>query len=89
MSSNAIGRMPSSEPNVISIWRIRDKIKKGIISNRISPIEEIVHCTLPTRWGEIMFQFIGRTVFNNKSSNVSYIIIWIQLSNGTFIQIQE
>ena len=29
------------EPNVISIWIIRDRIKKGIISNRISPIEEI------------------------------------------------
>ena len=69
MSSNAIGRMPSSEPNVISIWIIRDKIKKGIISNRISPIEEIVHCTLPTRWDE------GYEVFNNKSR-----IIWVQLS---------
>jgi len=41
-----------NEPNVISIWIIRDKIKSGIIANRISPIEEIVHCTLPTKWNE-------------------------------------
>ena len=27
-----------------------------------------------------MFQFIGKTVFNNKSSNFSCIIIWVQLS---------
>ena len=33
MSSNAIGRMPSSEPNIISIWIIRDKIKEGMLSN--------------------------------------------------------
>ena len=40
------------EQSIISIWIIRDKIKSGIISNRISPIEEIVHCMLPTKCGE-------------------------------------
>ena len=57
------------EPNVISIWIIRDRIKKGIISNRISPIEEIMNCTVPTQWEE------GYEVFNNQSR-----IIWVQLS---------
>ena len=40
--------MSSKQPNVISIWIIRDKIKNGIIENRTSPIEEVVHCMLPT-----------------------------------------
>ena len=58
-----------NEPNVISIWIIRDKIKSGIIANRISPIEEIVHCTLPTKWNE------DYEVFSDKSR-----IIWVQLA---------
>ena len=58
-----------TEPNVISIWIIRDKIKNGIIANRTSPIEEIVHCMLPTKWGE------NYEVFSNKSR-----IIWVQLA---------
>ena len=57
------------ETKVISIWIIRDKIKKGVISKRISPIEEIVNCVLPTKWGENYEQF------TNKSR-----IIWVQLS---------
>ena len=58
-----------NEPNVISIWIIRDKIKSGIIANRISPVEEIVHCTLPTKWNE------DYEVFSDKSR-----IIWVQLA---------
>ena len=58
-----------NEPNVISIWIIRDKIKSGIIANRISPIEEIVHCTLSTKWNE------DYEVFSDKSR-----IIWVQLA---------
>ena len=57
------------EPYVISIWIIKNKIKDGIMVNRISPIEEIVNCTLPTRWGE------GYEPFTRKSR-----IIWVQLS---------
>lgn len=57
------------ETKVISIWIIRDKIKKGIISKRISPIEEIINCALPTKWGE------NYEPFTNKSR-----IIWVQLS---------
>ena len=55
-------------PKVISIWIIRDKIKKGIVTNRISPIEEVINCVTPTRWGD------GYDIFTNKSR-----IIWIQL----------
>ena len=58
------------EPKVISIWIIRDPVKHGIIANRISPIEEIVNCVIPTKWQE------GYEVFTNKSR-----IIWVQLSN--------
>ena len=58
-----------NEPYVISIWIIKNKIKDGIMVNRISPIEEIVNCTLPTRWGE------GYEPFTKKSR-----IIWVQLS---------
>ena len=58
-----------NDPKVISIWIIRDSVKHGIISNRKSPIEEIVNCVMPTRWGE------GYEVFTNKSR-----IIVIQLS---------
>ena len=47
-SYNVLDIKSSKQPNVISIWIIRDKIKSGIISNRISPIEEIVHCMFST-----------------------------------------
>ncbi len=57
-----------NEPHIISIWIIKNRIKDGIMLNRISPIEEIVNCTIPTRWGE------GYERFTNKSR-----IIWVQL----------
>ena len=53
---------PVHRPYVISIWIIKNRIKEskigdsqGIMVNRISPIEDIVNCTLPTRCGEGYF----------------------------------